>query len=188
MINRRRPIPHNFLAFLLGHQAGAQQRTRGPASFYPQCVARTPSLEVRETLSTVFARADSLLLEGTEIAAARLHEAAIARALIATHQLSVRDLMLLDISHLERNQGDRIRRLRMAAQEVASPLGVDIPLPEHLAVRLVPHLLTFRPLLPGAEHSTRLFLGSDKSELAIQEFRARLRLVELMSHPTTIRG
>lgn len=40
----------------------------------------------------------------------------------------------------------------------------------------------------GADRSTSPFLGSNKSNFDIHELRARLRLVALLSRPTTERG
>jgi hypothetical protein len=151
--------------------------------------AKPPSHELSEVLSTAFARADALLLEGTQILAAQLHEAAIGRALISTHQLTLGALAVLDVDrHFERDQQGRIQRIQMSGQEASSPLGIDIPLPVRFAERLKQHSLAFRPLLPGAEHSTKLFPGGNGDDLDIRELRARLRLVELLSHSSTERG
>jgi hypothetical protein len=182
LTDRRRHIPRQFRALILNHLTSLQGQTRCPTAFYQQFVARAPSFELCEKLEAAFVRANSLLEEGTETPAAQLHEAAIAMALVATHQLSLRDLAVLDVGrHLERDREGRIRRIQMSGEEASIPLGIDLALPGHLAARLEQHLLKFRPLLPGAERSTKLFLHGDNTGLAIRKLRARMRLVELMA-------
>ena len=152
---RRRPIPDELLAYFLNHVLCG---TRRPADFRAQLFAREPSVELSDALSATVADADALLLAGAEVLAAQLHEAAIAKALLATDQLSLGDIAVLDIGrHIKRDRKHHIRRIKVHACASSSPLGIDISLPEYLAERLERHLRVYRRLLPGAEQSTILF-------------------------------
>ena len=179
MTQRRQVGPH-FIRFLLGHFAEPLRSVRPPPNFCAQLVAKAPSAELSEALAAAFERADMLLRAGTGTLAARLHEAAISRILIATMQLRLRDLIALDLAlHFERDGEGLIRRIHLSPREASSPIGIDIPLHEHLSKAMERHLRTFRPLLPGADRTTRLLIGSSERGMTMRELRAHLRLLGL---------
>ena len=183
---RRRQIPDELIAHLLSHTAALLWGARRPAEFRAQMFASVPSLELRDALSATFADADALLLAGEEVLAAQLHEAAAAKALLATHQLSLGDIAVLDTGrHFERDRQRRIRRIKIPACESSLPLDIDILVPEYFAERLERHLQVFRPHLPGAEESMNLFPAYSKTHLTVDELRVRLSLLALWSHATT---
>ncbi len=161
--NRSRSImtnsPHHMRRRLakshLGHLTDQHRRTPRAANFDAQLVAKAPQPKLVEALSAAFKYADILLREGMVPFAARVHEAAIAQALMSMRQLSLHDLASLDVGrHLERDRDGPIRRIRMSGRDASSPVGIDISLSEYTAAHLERHLVWFRPLLPGAERST----------------------------------
>jgi integrase len=108
-----------------------------------------------------FEQAEMLLREGKVQKAAKLHETALALALVL-HGRPVRadNLHKIDLArHLRRDPRARPVEFAFAPAEVKNRRATRIALDRPLSERLERHIAAFRPHLPGASGSTVLFQG-----------------------------
>lgn len=108
-----------------------------------------------------FEQAEMLLREGKVQKAAKLHETALALALVL-HGRPVRadNLHMIDLArHLRRDPRARPVEFAFAPAEVKNRRAIRIALDRPLSERLERHIAAFRPHLPGVSGSTVLFQG-----------------------------
>lgn len=108
----------------------------------------------------LFKAADRLLAEGRPDQAARLHERALALAILQLQPLRRRTLVLIDIdSHLRRDLRGRIVTLSMPGKLVKNGVEISAPIPDDLSRRLAKHIRTYLPLLRNGKGGSWLFPG-----------------------------
>jgi integrase len=112
--------------------------------------------------------------------AAKLHEEALALALLFTQPIRIGNLVALDINHhLWRDRRGKLTRVFIDAQEVKNGLAIEILLPEPVVARFERHFSVFRPILLRQAVSNALFVGKAGKPLSTQSLGKRLRrLVE----------
>jgi hypothetical protein len=104
-----------------------------------------------------FETADVQLKQGHYVAAAELHEAALAFALLGAHPMRTRVLLHLDEKYLVRNMEGRLSHIIIDAHETKNFVSIIFDLTAPLSGRIDRHLKVFRPTLLGDATSTALF-------------------------------
>jgi integrase len=108
----------------------------------------------------LFKAADRLQAEDRPDQAARLHERALALAILQLQPLRRRTLALIDIdSHLRRDPRGRFVTLSMPGELVKNGVEISAPLPDDLARRLAKHVRVHLPRLRDGKGGTWLFPG-----------------------------
>lgn len=154
--------------------ASIQSGTRIPASsvmqdLRPRIRARLADLatdEDREALHDLprqaFEVADRMLSDKDLMRAAKLHETAVALALVLRHPMRHGNLASLDLArHFVRNSRGQLREVSIPAAEVKNKVNVRFELTGELASRLERHLGHFRPHIPGSDTTSALFPGAN---------------------------
>lgn len=119
-----------------------------------------------------------MLKKGSREPAAKLHETALALALLFTSPIRIRNLAALDIEkHFQRDRRGQLRRIFMDAGEVKNAVAIEIHLPDPVAGRIERHLEIFRPLLLRGASSTALFPGKGAAPLQASTLGVRLRRI-----------
>ena len=127
-----------------------------------------------------FERADRLLGDKDFRRAAKLHETALALAIVLQHPLRAKNLAALDTArHFVHDQRGRLRSISIPASEVKNKVNIRFDLAPHLVGRIERHLLLFRPHIPGHASTTALFPGSNGQPRQRQSLGRHIRhLVE----------
>jgi integrase len=125
----------------------------------------TPDMERRFRMMSdeCFARADEHLAAGKPAAAAHLHKAALALAILICKPLRRKNLAELDFHrHFRRDSRGRIIEMRVPAREVhKSQVDIEACLSPQLAARIEKHWSTYRPLIVSDRQASALF-ANDK--------------------------
>jgi integrase len=110
-----------------------------------------------------FARADELLAAGKLAAAAHLHKATLAVAILICKPLRRKNLAELDFHrHFRRDSRGRIIEMRVPASEVhKSQVDVEACLSPQLAARIQKHWSIYRPIIVSGHEASALF-ANDK--------------------------
>ena len=130
-----------------------------------------------------FEQADKMLKKalagnGPLQAAAKLHETALALALLFVEPIRIGNLVALDITkHFRRDRRGKLNRIFIGGDEVKNAVTIEILLPEALAIRIQRHLDVFRPILLKGKSSTALFPGKAGLPLGTQALGVRLRRI-----------
>ena len=129
-----------------------------------------------------FEQADLMLKRATQSQspvgpAAKLHEVALAMALLFTQPIRARNLVALDIRHLGRDRRGKLTRLFIDAHEVKNGIAIEILLPEPLAARFERHFETFRPILLRGAASSAVFPGVAGQPITTQSMGKRIRRI-----------
>jgi integrase len=111
---------------------------------------------------------------------AKLHEAALALAILCVNPMRRENLASLELDrHFLRDHRGRIVHLLIPATEVKNRRIIDAKIEKALAKRIDRHLKTFRPFIRDHEKSTALFPGPDgKPRVPNTLARKVTRLVE----------
>lgn len=103
-----------------------------------------------------FEMADRMLRDGDTRGAAKLHETAVALAIVVRHLLRRRDLARLDIEqHLARDRKGRVTQIGIRTNKTSYSVRAEIA--PDLADRLDHHIRVLRPHILGNQGSTALF-------------------------------
>ena len=141
---------------------------------------------------TAFGEADLMFQKGSREPAAKLHETALALALLFTQPIRIGNLSELDIGrHFERDRRGKLKRIFVNAGEVKNGRSIEVFLPDQMAAKIDHHLKVFRPLLLRGVESTAVFPGKNGQPLQANAIGRRLRRVveqQLGSHFTAHLG
>lgn len=108
----------------------------------------------------LFKAADKLEAEKRHDQAARLHERALALAILQLQPLRRRTLALIDIDkHLRRDMRGRFVTLSMPGALVKNGIDISAPIPDDLSRRLTKHVRVYLPSLKGDRSGSWLFPG-----------------------------
>lgn len=128
-----------------------------------------------------FEVADRMLRDGDTRRAAKLHETALAMAIVLQQPMRHGNLASLDlVQHVVRDRRGRMREVVMTALRVKNrKTTVRFPVPDDLAARLKRHEEYFRPHIRGAKDSSFLFPSPGGSSRQPQSLGRHIkRLVE----------
>ena len=159
-------LPPEVLAQLVTLRKQIKTRRGGLSNRVQDRLADLATDEDRAELHALpwraFAIADESLRKHDGRRAAKLHETALALAIVLRHPLRLGNLAALDIErHLVRDRRGRLRQISIPAAEVKNKTNLRFDLPDDLAARLERHIAQYRPLLPGHADSTALFPGEN---------------------------
>lgn len=110
--------------------------------------------------------------------AAKLHETALAMALLFVQPIRIKNLASLDIEkHFRRDRRGRLTRIVIDGDEVKNSITIEIFLPEPVAERIERHLAVFRPILLRGTSSNALFPGRGGKSQRTHTLGSRLRRI-----------
>jgi integrase len=111
--------------------------------------------------------------------AAKLHETALAMAILFAQPIRVGNLADLDlVKHFQRDRDARLRRIFVDPGDVKNAVAIQVEIPDRLGSRLERHFKVFRPLLLKKQ-SGALFVGKDGGPMQAATIGRRMRkLVE----------
>lgn len=142
--------------------------------------------ELYELPWRTFDEADRLLREKDLRRAPKLHETALALALLLHHPMRIGNLMVLDLErHVLRDRRGRLTQIAIPATEVKNNVSIRFELPTDLAARFERHLTAFRPHIQGQADTTALFpglKGGPRRPAAMGEHLRRLVEQQLGKH------
>lgn len=125
-----------------------------------------------------FQVAERLLRDGGLARAAKLHETALALAIVLQHPLRLGNLASLDLEqHLLRDQRGRLVQVSIPASAVKNRTNIRFDLPADLAARIERHIDRFRPHVPGHADGTALFPGRAGRPREAQSLGRHLRRI-----------
>jgi integrase len=109
----------------------------------------------------LFRAADRLQAEGRPDESARLHERALALAILQHQPLRRRTLALIDVEkHFRRDVRGRIVTLSIPGALVKNGIDISAPIPDELGRRIGKHIRVHLPYLKGDSTGNWLFPGS----------------------------
>jgi integrase len=131
-----------------------------------------------EQADLMLKQSDRLPEKGPREPAAKLHETALALALLFTEPIRIRNLVALDVANnLQRDRRGKLTRIFVDAYAVKNSIAIEIFLPEPLVARIERHLEIYRPILLRGASSTALFPGRGGMPIGTQTLGNRLRRI-----------
>jgi len=107
--------------------------------------------------------------------AAKLHELSVALSILQLQPIRRKNLAQIDLNdNLVRDARGRLDRIIIDPDSVKSPVTLELPLPQDLAVRLEWHIKVFRPHVPGHDRGTALFPAPSGKAIGAEQIGRRL--------------
>lgn len=157
-------VPPAALEKLIALRKRIKPRRGGLSNRVQDRLADLATDEDRQALHSLpwqaFDMAERMLREEKYMRAAKLHETALALAIVLRHPLRHRNLTGLDVDrHFVRNGRGKLQQVSIPASEVKNRVNIRFDVGDDLATRIERHLSHFRPHVPGSEATSALFPG-----------------------------
>jgi integrase len=121
-----------------------------------------------------FEIADAMLRSGDAWRAAKLHETALALAIVLSHPLRAGDLAALDpVQHFIKDRRGRVTQIAVRTSKTNAVVRFEVE--PDLAERIARHFTQFRPHIPGHDTMTALFPGENDRPREVQSLGRHLR-------------
>lgn len=177
-------LPQEVLEHLVTLRKRIKPRRGGLSNRVQDRLADLASEEDRAALYELpwraFDVADRMLRDQDVMRAAKLHETALALAIVLHHPVRHGNLARLDVQrHFVRNSRGQLRQVSIPASEVKNKVNIRFNLSDELTARIERHLSHFRPHVPGHDTTSALFPGMNGKPREPQSLGRHLRrLVE----------